>query len=139
MANIMPKFDLETIYEDKDVEVEKEFTVAPDYVFVEHEDLCFSLKQVSVNRFIKTFSGSGVTVKKHVRGSGFMRYRKLSFMGKHLYLSSINGTKSIPIKDITSCVAVGKVITMEGKNVDRVTLEMPTLTDALAFRNVLTM
>ena len=95
------------------------------------------VKELSVKRFKEKLSGRGILVKKVKSGKAEFIPRRMRYMGKHIYISSMKGGSVIAIDDIHICVADGKVLTIEtGKGVET-RIMMPSRTDALAIRNVL--
>lgn len=97
----------------------------------------YQARDICTKRLVEKFSGKGLFVwKRNRRGNG-RRYRRLSLMGKHVYLSSFLDTKVIAIDTVGCTKTMGKVLIMETLDHGSLHLKMPTVTDALAFIHVL--
>lgn len=97
-----------------------------------------SLRQMSLNRFHKRFSGIGIIVKKET-SSGKHRFRNLSYSKDKIIISSIGSKKIIDIININWCVSQGKDIMMYTHKYGNITLVVPKVTDAIAFKNMVRM
>ncbi len=97
----------------------------------------YQTKDVCTERFVEKFSGNGVFVRKCNRRDNGRRYRRLSLMGKHVYLSSFFDTKVIAIDKVGYTKTMGKFFIMETLDHGVLKLKMPSVTDALAFRHTL--
>jgi hypothetical protein len=96
-----------------------------------------TVKRISVERFERRLAGWGMVVRKRSKKGGIFGFRRLSYMGKHLQIQSLAGSKLIGIDRIHSCMTSGKDLTLETLDFGRITLVMPTISDAIAFKNVL--
>lgn len=93
--------------------------------------------EIAKRRFDKKLSGFGMIVKTlNSKGTG-MVYRRLSYMGKSIYVSSLFETKEIAIDTILSSKTSGKRLVLDINKTGVMTLKMPSVLDALAFSKVL--
>ena len=97
----------------------------------------YQTRDICTERFMDKISGSGICVQKFNRRGNGRRYRKLSLMGKHMYLSSVFDTKVISIDKVGYTKIMGKNLIIETFDHGVLKLKMPTLTDALALRRIL--
>ena len=98
-----------------------------------------SIESVSSRRFQERLCNFGMMVREIDGKLGFFggSYRKLSYEGDRIFVSSIYGTKMIKMNDIKSCINKGKVLVMDTKSHGKISLIIPRLTDAIAFKNIL--
>lgn len=112
-----------------------------DEVYPEKDDsICQNdsvVNQMSVNLFKKRLSGYGILVRRCDAKGRTTCIRRLAYLGKFLYLSSFKGAENIPIDEIRSCRTLGKKLIIETRHRKTFVLELPKLSDALAFKNVL--
>jgi len=95
-------------------------------------------REEAIGIFKSRLSGHGMVVKKmNCRGNMFSR-RRLSFMGKHLYISSLICTKVIDIRHIKSCSSSGRILSIDTKEYGSIVLKTPVSREAFAIRVVLT-
>lgn len=95
------------------------------------------VKELSVKRFKQKLSGRGLVVKNVSSGRVESAPKMMRYMGKHIYISSMNGTVMIAVDSITTCVADGKVLTIKTIGGLDASVRMPSRADAMAIGNVL--
>lgn len=95
------------------------------------------VRALSARRFKDKLSGGGMYVKKVSSGKAELIPRKIRYMGKYLYISSMTGESSVAIDTIIDCVSSGKVVTIKADDGFEISLRTPSITDAVAIRNVL--
>ena len=96
-----------------------------------------SNEKEAIDVFNSRLSGYGMLVKKKSRRGNKFRLRRLSFMGKHLYVSSLRCTKEINIETIRSCKSTGRILAIDTKEYGSVVLKTPRPREAFSIGAVL--
>ena len=100
-----------------------------------HDTASYDSRVESELRLRKSMSGNGIIVKKCLKSGGF-RYRRLTIMGKFLYMSSMFETKEIDIGEIWCARSKGKFLSIETGKYGTLDLKMSKVSDALAFSHI---
>lgn len=95
------------------------------------------IENLSLKRFHGVLSGLGIFVKKKTEKGSGIRYRRLHYVEDMIVISSVFSVKKIRLEDIKWCTSKGKYLTLDTLHHGKITLKIPKLTDAIAFKNVL--
>lgn len=96
-----------------------------------------TVDEIHVKRFEDRLSGNGIFVVKYSNSGKGVSIRRLSYMGKYMYISSLKETREIAIEDIVGTSTSGRKLTIETYKDGEITMKMPSVIDAVAFSNVL--
>lgn len=87
-----------------------------------------------VNKRMRVY---GMIVQKCYQRSIRKRYKRLTFTDTYMYVSSMTSTKVIAINEVRCAKTRGRRLILETERQGLVVFRMPTVSDALAFRNIL--
>ena len=94
------------------------------------------VNDLSIKRFKDKLSGRGILVRKISSEKVEFIPRTMRYMGKYLYISSLTENLEIHVGDIINCTSIGRILEIKTRCMV-ISVKMPSMTDAIAVRNVL--